>query len=557
MSRTEREICNLVRTIYTNHRNYWKNSASLMRKLKNTYETKMFEDITFDPTNIRVEIADGYAFIEGYIASLFSKFPAVEVGNDSVRKGNAKVVKALANRWLYDQRHTLENGSRLALIYPCAFFKLAHRKSNVIFDKISVRPVPPWEVLVDMDASKWSEQRFVGHAYFLPVARAKELYGAKKYQAVVKADYFEQSSHPYKTAQDEDVPDEYKYIEVVELYDLIYDCLYIWSPNYSAGEKLLEETSPIPVRTYDDEPLPPIAPLYYSRIPDSPMEGYSSLFRIYDQIFEKNIIRSFWANAIRRDSRQYLYKEGALDEEALAKITAGVDGAMIPVDGDTLEGIIRAVEVPALSGNFDRYLAAVEGDLSRGSVLAPFVRGEATKATATEVAALANYTSSEIGKIARERDEAVELISQIYIRMLIDLLKAEDAEDTLITEGEVYRVTADKLEGKFRFAAADQSNTPVASVMKRNELVQLLPVLQGLGIDPTKIKEELIRQFDLPKGFAELPPQQPTPVPATVGALQSAPIAEQPDPSQLPAEAIAQQLAASIPEMPTSQKESY
>jgi hypothetical protein len=139
--------------------------------------------------------------------------------------------------------------------------------------------------------------------------------------------------------------------------------------------------------------------------------------------------------------------------------------------------------------------------------------------------------------------------------MLVDLLKAEDAEDTLITEGEVYRVTADKLEGKFRYAAADQSNTPVASVMKRNELVQLLPVLQGLGIDPTKIKEEIIRQFDLPKGFGELPPQQPTPVPATVGALQSAPIAEQPNPSQLPAEAIAQQLSESIPTMPTTRKE--
>ena len=72
MSRSEKEITNLVRAIYMNHKNYWKNKASLMRKLKNTYETKMFTDITFDPTNIRVEIADGYAFIEGFISILNS-----------------------------------------------------------------------------------------------------------------------------------------------------------------------------------------------------------------------------------------------------------------------------------------------------------------------------------------------------------------------------------------------------------------------------------------------------------------------------------------------------
>jgi hypothetical protein len=272
------------------------------------------------------------------------------------------------------------------------------------------------------------------------------------------------------------------------------------------------------------------------------MEGYSSLYRIYDQIFEKNIVRSFWANAIRRDSRQYLYKEGAIDEDALAKITAGVDGAMIAVDADSLDGLIKVVEVPPLSTNFDRYLAAIESDLQRGSVLAPFTRGEATKATATEVAALANYTASEIGKMARERDEAIELMAQIYIRMLVDLLKSEDAEDTVIADGEVYRVTAEKLEGKFRFAASDQSNTPVASVMKRNELIQLLPVLQGLGIDPTKIKEQVIRQFDLPKSFAEEPP---APTPQAQVAPQVAPM-EEPEPS-LPAEALAQQISQSVP----------
>jgi hypothetical protein len=286
------------------------------------------------------------------------------------------------------------------------------------------------------------------------------------------------------------------------------------------------------------------------------MEGYSSLYRIYDQIFEKNIVRSFWANAIRRDSRQYLYKEGALDEDSLAKITSGVDGAMIPVDADTLEGIIKVVDVVPLSGNFDRYLGSVESDLQRGSVLAPFVGGEATKATATEVAALASYTASQIGKMARERDEAIEGIALVYTRMLVDLLKSEDLEDTVVSEGEVYRVTADKLEGKFRFASADQTNTPVATVMKRQELVSLLPILQGLGIPVDKIKEEVVRQFDLPKEFNDVPPPEPVAAApaALMGAPQAPPEGVSPDQSQLPAEVLAEKLQSGVPTMPTTQE---
>jgi len=57
-------------------------------------------------------------------------------------------------------------------------------------------------------------------------------------------------------------------------------------------------------------------------------------------------------------------------------------------------------------------------DINRGSILAPFSRGEATKATATEVAALAQYSASEIGKLARERDGAIEMISTVYLRII-------------------------------------------------------------------------------------------------------------------------------------------
>ena len=226
------------------------------------------------------------------------------------------------------------------------------------------------------------------------------------------------------------------------------------------------------------------------------------------------------------------------DEEALAKITAGVDGAMIAVDEPVLDGIIRAVGVEPLSGNFDRYLSYIEQDINRGSILAPFSRGEATKATATEVTALAQYSASEIGKLARERDNAIELIALTYLR-IVSLL-AEDKEEAVIEiDGLPKVITVPDLDAKFKIVALDQSSTPLSEALKRNNLVQLLPVLTQLGVPPEKIKEELIRIYDLPESFLEAmapmpqepamggaPPEQMETTPGEIGAQGELPSAQ-------------------------------
>jgi len=235
------------------------------------------------------------------------------------------------------------------------------------------------------------------------------------------------------------------------------------------------------------------------------MEGYSMLGRIYDQVFEKNILRTFWANAVRRDSRQYIYKEGAIDEEALAKITSGVDGLMIPVDNDTLSGIIDIVPVNPMSSNHSVYLNYIESDLNKGSLTAGFTRGEASKATATEVGALMQYTASELGKMARDRDSAVESAAQLYIRMLIPLV--EDGEKAVIITPDGGKVvTTARIDADWRFYSTDGGSTPQSDLLKKQQLVQLLPALLQLGVDPLKVREEIIRLYGLPAIFNETAP---------------------------------------------------
>ena len=522
MARTLQDINNFIQICYGEHKEFWREKAGELKRYKDAYETKFWESEAYDTTMIRIETSDAFGYIEGFIASLFTKTPSVIVGDDiAATGGDAKLAQAASNRFLYTQREQLEIASRLALIYEYSALKLCPQDSNEMLDKVSIEAIPCWEVMVDRDASDEKTSRFIGHNYFITLPEAKKKFGNKQFTPVPKQDYFD-NYEPRTNLYDDslaNLPDDYLYVEIVELYDLLYDEVYYWSPNYSGGDKVLDRAS-IPIRTYNDNPLPNITTLYYSRCPSKPMDGLSALARIYDQIYEKNILRTYWANAVRRDSRQYLYKEGSFDEEQLAKITAGIDGAMIGVDEDSLAGLIQQVGVEPISSNFDRYLAYIEQDINRGSILAPFSRGEATKATATEITALAQYSASEIGKMAREKDQALERITEIYIRLL-DLLADEGETAVLDVEGEARVITPTDLDGKFRINALDQGSTPLSDAMRKQNFLALLPTLQGLGVPPEKIKEELIRMYELPKDFLEVIQQPPAPVASPSAADQT------------------------------------
>jgi len=518
---TNQEKVSFIRTILSQHDSVWDERQSDMRKYKAAYMTEFYKErAAFDASaQLRVETSDAYAYIEGYIASLFSKSPAIEVGGDIQGKGNKKLVKEVSNRFLFAQKNQLELASRLALIYPSSFIKLYPRDATNILDRVGIKACSPWDIIVDRDANVWDEMRYVGHIYFETVASMNERFGRKKWNPVKKEDYFKKGENrgrdPYNGAEETALPNQFLYCKIVEIYDFINGKLYFWTPNWKNGEGILSEDD-IPLEANDGTLISPIIPLYYSRVPDQPMDGISAMKRIYDQIYEKNILRSFWANAVRRDTRQFLVREGAIDEEALAKITAGIDGAMIPVDAESLAGVISVVPSVPISSNHSLYLQQIDQDLAKGSVMAPFSRGETTKASATEVAALAQYTASEIGRLARERDQMIEQVAYKYVR-IVSLIADEGQKETIILEGVPTMVTPDKLEGKFKYVALDQASTPIAEGVRRQQLLQLVPVLTQLGVEPWKIRDEIIRLYDLPRAFSETEEVQQELGPRAVG----------------------------------------
>ena len=106
------ETINFIRIIQSEHADYWQQKASEMKKYRDVYECKFWRAHDYDSSMIRVETPDSYTYIESYIASLFTRAPAVVIGKDvAANEGtpaNPEAAQAIANRWLYQRENKLK-----------------------------------------------------------------------------------------------------------------------------------------------------------------------------------------------------------------------------------------------------------------------------------------------------------------------------------------------------------------------------------------------------------------------------------------------------------------
>ena len=522
-----------VRSIYEAHTTYWEDQSAEMRELKNLYDMRYFAK---NNTQLVVESSRAYEMVESYVASLFTRDPSVSLRMDLRAEGDPVAAQEVANRFLRSIRPEIERATRLGLIYPCSFLKLSNRDGVDPLDRISAQAVAPWDVIVDPAATSWSTQRYVAHRYWISASAAKARFGSRKkfspkaYQSYLNTD-----------STDEGRNESDLMVEIVEFYWLEgEDKFVVWSPDYEDGSKFVFSgtrvqigssfsTDPddpeglsdsevaeksvvfdgIPYRTSTGRPVVPIVPINFTPDPDQPLRGYSALRRVSDYVKEIARLRSYQANSARKHVRQYMAVKGILDDDAIAALVSGEDGEVVEIDiknsGFTLSEAFLPIPDTNMSQELQVYLSQIENDFSRGSILAPFSRGEATKATATEVTALAAYTSSEIGRHARERDSAIATVAQVY-NLMLALILGDDAEP-LMLGGEPTLLTETILTAEYTYYAADMGSTAISEAAKRQNIMTLAPTLAQLGVPQDKLLEHIVDLFDLPEDF--IPEAQP------------------------------------------------
>ena len=547
-----------IRDILEQHDLYWDHRRDRLREMRRLYMTQFWESETYPTLDgiLRTEVPKAYAVVESYLGSLYAKNPAVHVEPDLRDRGNPAVAEATANQYLLTVREQLEDATRLALIYPCSFLKLAPVENVDPLKRVSCAALPPWEVIVDATACSWDQQRYVGHVYLMPIQEASQRYSkpvedfrSRNYTKWIEATSIAGKDRALGLGDNTgSVPDSDRWVRICEVYDLLEDKLLVWSEDYAEGDEFLftgvkvqiggldpdadaesetpdaeiqHETTGIPYKSASGRPIVPILPLYFSRDPDTPLRGYSLIARSLDQFREMNVMRTYQAQGVRRMARQWMVRAGFLSEDGAAKISQGLDGEFIEVDvqpGLPLEGNISPVPQAPIPGDIAAYALTVDNDIKDAGLLAPFTRGEVTKSTATEQNLLAAYTSSEIGRMARIRDGVITSIANTY-NVMLSVVLGDDAEPLALPNPVGPTIlSADDLTGDFGYWAVDAGTTPMSDLAKQQSLERLAPILVQLGADPKGILEEMVRVFQLPEQLAvpAPPPPAPEPVPGEV-----------------------------------------
>jgi len=570
-----------VADIVASHDEYWSHRRDRLRECRSLYLTRFWQkDTPYLDGILRTEVPKAYQVVESYLGSLYAKDPSVLVQPDLRGRGNPEVAEATANQFLRTIRNQIEDATRIALIYPCGFIKMSCVESVDPMKRVTVQSIAPWEVIVDDTCGSWESQRYVGHTYLMPLPEAQKRYGKRRdqYRSRPYVKWIEAAhiggGRGYGGGNDTSVglaPDtDSKYgefVRIVEMYDLESDKLLIWSPDYKDGDKFLftgvkvqvgaldeevaadtdsstvetevvHETTGIPFKTASGRPVVPIIPLYFSRDPDIPLRGYSLVERSSDQFREMNVMRTYQAQGVRRMARQWLVRAGFMSQDGAAKVSQGLDGEFIEVDvqpGLPLEGNIIPVPNTPIPPDIAAYANTVSQDINEAGLLAPFTRGEVTKSTATEQNLLASYTSNELGRMARTRDEAIAMLAKTYNIMLSVVLGDDGEPLSLANPIGPTILSAQDLTGDFGYYAVDPATTPMNDLAKRAAITDLAPLLIQLGADPKNILEEVVRTFQLPESFTAPPPPPPAQEPIPTG------LAEQPVEAQaapLPPQAL-------------------
>jgi len=132
--------------------------------------------------------------------------------------------------------------------------------------------------------------------------------------------------------------------------------------------------------------------------------------------------------------------------------------------------------------------------------MAPFTRGESSRVTATEAVALASYTASEIGRMARERDAMIEQLADVYLNILATFLE-EEPTNLVQIDGKIVSISPEDLRGDFQVFASDQASTPLSDVAAKNQLLMNIPTLVNLGVPALTVLKEVVRVLNLPEEF--------------------------------------------------------
>ena len=438
--RDKRNQWALTKACYTT--NYWKH----IRHRNYTGKQHQTRD-----NEINVEVNRLFGIITSYLSALYPRAQRAIVTPDPNGVGDSMKAELALNRFMESSRihHRVMTALRQALLYPGSGAKVGYYagRGNPL-DRVWMRIIPWWEMVMDSDVGDSEDERFRGHVYYRPKKEVEDEYGIKDLSGTERDDFLRVGYSGKDTGsaksrlypkQDKANSDNSNFVRVLEICNLKDSYEDMENPGilyqgrleiYVLGQGKKSHkpvyVGPLPFAETDGRPLAHIIPLIFNHEPEYPLRGMAHADRLLPQIQELNSYRSFMAMATRKDTRQYITRKGTFNSDEMTDLTEGHDGLILQLEQDydrPLSDAIVPIGNTPISSNIDQYMSIVENDLDRNVNLSPSARGIVTKATAFEVQAVQQYTESEFGMHASIKDEWLGSLLRVVLRALISAMQ--------------------------------------------------------------------------------------------------------------------------------------
>lgn len=380
--------------------------------------------------------------VQTYTAALYPRASRVICQPDPMDRGDPDVAAAALNAWWEKdgQYRTVRDAVEMAILWPGCGFKVGFETGTANpIERTYLEPIPPWELILDRNATSLKNERFRGHVYQAPKqeieARYPELAGRLSgssrtdfLSGSVVSDTAGGSSTPMNVVSSED-GQFVRVLEFVNLRDSITTTtgdvfrgrleVYILDQSAEISDKPVAMT-PLPFADADGKGRPHVVPLMFAHEPGFPFRPVAPVARLLPLQVALNRLETAAMGDVRRNTRKFLYRKSALVQDELDKLLNGMDMQGAGVDDETdLAQVMRMVEHQPIAADTIQYTARIEAKLSRQAGASPNARQEVTGATAYEIQTVQLFTEEGLKFHALLLSDALAEVSRLALRAIL------------------------------------------------------------------------------------------------------------------------------------------
>lgn len=360
-------------------------------------------------------------------------------------------------------------------------------------DAPNVTRVSPFDMVVDPDALRIEDARWIAQRSFVPlsVARDNDDWNPRVRRKLKPSVLSEARSEV--DVDDSEGTKEAAFVVVYEYYDLLNGTFCVFAEN--CDDFLVKPTK---------SPFPSVHPFVFLANYEVPERFYpvGDLEMIYGLQLELAITRTQMMNDRKRGKRVAMVRSASIGPEGMEQLESGEDNVLLDVIEDRpFNDIFDVVSPTGLHPEWYNQSQMILDDINTVSGVSEYARGNMPdiKRTATEAGLIQDAANARSADKLFKVEQAMARVAERMIKLSQVFMDSEDVAKVVSDDQVVSWVPYDRqaLQGDFSFEVEAGSSQPQNESFRRQTALQMMDTFSGLigsgFLNDQKFLEHILR----------------------------------------------------------------